>query len=67
MHRLRTYTHIATAVLALGLLENVLAGDDQPGTRHDVSVLFFFLSLLALVALLVLAVLALVRRSRSTT
>jgi uncharacterized membrane protein len=62
---LRTYAAVAAAILVLGILENAFFGADSGGAKHQISVAFFFASVLALVALVALAVVGLVRRSRT--
>ena len=63
---LRPYAIGAAALVVIGILENAFFGADSGGAKHDISVGFFFLSVLGLVALVVIGVLAVVRRVRST-
>jgi hypothetical protein len=56
---------VAVAVVIVGIAENVLFGQDTPGTRHDISVVFFLAALAGLLALAVIGALALTRRRRN--
>lgn len=59
---LRPYVLIALAAAIVGIVENALFGADTAGTKHSISVGFFFLTVIAVVALVGLGAVALTRR-----
>ncbi len=56
---------VCAAVIVVWILENTAFGQDSPGTRHDVSVVFFLAGVIAAVTLLVLLAVVLARRVRA--
>jgi hypothetical protein len=63
---LRPYAMIAVAAIIVGIIENALFGSDKAGTKHDISVAFFFLTVLSALALITIVALSLVGRARSS-
>jgi uncharacterized membrane protein len=63
---LRPLALVATALVVVGILENLFFGADSGGAKHYISVGFFFLTLLGIVALVALGIVAVVRRVRTT-
>ncbi|MDQ6777341.1 MAG: hypothetical protein M3071_14240 [Actinomycetota bacterium] len=61
---MRTAIALAAAVLVVCILENLAFGEDRPGTAHDISVAFFFVSVLSAATLLGLLAVALTQRVR---
>jgi hypothetical protein len=62
---LRPYALLALAIVIVGIAENAFFGADHGGVRHDISVGFFLLTVVAVVALVGLGAVALTRRIRS--
>ena len=63
---LRPYALLALVAVVLGVVENTVFGSDGAGTRHTVSVAFFFLAVVGVVALLVVGGVAVARRVRAS-
>ena len=63
---LRPYAFIALAAIVIGILENTFFGADHGGAKHDISVAFFFVSVIGVVGLIALGVVAVVRRTQTS-
>lgn len=62
---MRTRIIICVGLILAWILENIAFGEDQPGTKHDISLAFFFIGALGMLGLLGLLALHLTRRLRS--